>query len=381
MGNIKHEPRLYALDHLRAAMMLLGVVIHSAVSYMVYDADQVWPYRDPSESVVFDVLVGVIHSFRMPVFFLMAGFFAALIFQRRGRQAFISNRSKRILVPFLASWPILFPIIFAGFYFAIQQLGQDAHNKFMDTPLEWLITAWHLWFLYYLLMFYAVTLLVADRTPPIWWKRFSTNLIQFGAGRISGLLLLGFISAITFLPMDSGSLDSDLRWIPNIGVFLSYGFVYWCGWLLYDQRTLLTQITQRTYVYLLLSVVLLPISTYFVVAVVNAPETSRPLPHLWAVIFSALLMWSITFGITGFFLRVFNGFSPIMRYFTDSAYWVYLIHLPITIWTAGLLSHYEWSAGIKFGITFTVTLAISLITYHYCVRKTFIGYWLNGKRA
>jgi len=104
MPNNASTTRLYALEHLRSTMMLLGVVIHSAVSYMIFEADQVWPYRDPKNSVFFDILVGTIHSFRMPIFFLMSGFFAALIYHRRGAKQFIQNRTKRILLPFIAGW-------------------------------------------------------------------------------------------------------------------------------------------------------------------------------------------------------------------------------------------------------------------------------------
>jgi len=140
MPNNASTTRLYALDHLRSTMMLLGVVIHSAVSYMIFEADLVWPYRDPENSVFFDILVGTIHSFRMPIFFFLSGFFEALIYHRRGAKQFIQNRTKRILLPFIVGWPLLFPIIFAGFSFATQQLSNESYASYFNMPIEWLVT-------------------------------------------------------------------------------------------------------------------------------------------------------------------------------------------------------------------------------------------------
>lgn len=68
-------PRDHSLDALRAAMMLLGVVLHSAASYTVNAERTPWPYQDAQTTVGFDLLVFTIHIFRMPVFFLVAGFF------------------------------------------------------------------------------------------------------------------------------------------------------------------------------------------------------------------------------------------------------------------------------------------------------------------
>ena len=70
--------RYHAFDSLRAAMMLLGLVIHSAMGYVTFPTDRVWPFKDPHPSTVFDLLVTFIHTFRMPVFFVIAGFFLLL---------------------------------------------------------------------------------------------------------------------------------------------------------------------------------------------------------------------------------------------------------------------------------------------------------------
>lgn len=78
-------------------MTLLGVVLHSGVTYTVADLGSAWSLKDPdTRNVAFDLLGGFIHSFRMPVFFVVAGFFGALLF---------TNGSGTLRI-FLASHPI-----------------------------------------------------------------------------------------------------------------------------------------------------------------------------------------------------------------------------------------------------------------------------------
>ena len=109
-GKVNNE-RLYALDGLRATILLRGLVLHVACSFVVADYGAAWPYKDfETNTKVADHLVAFIHIFRMPVFYILAGFFAALLFYRRGAQELLINRVQRILVPFVIGLLILYPL-------------------------------------------------------------------------------------------------------------------------------------------------------------------------------------------------------------------------------------------------------------------------------
>ena len=68
------------------------------------------------------------------------------------------------------------------------------------------------------------------------------------------------------------------------------------------------------------------------------------------------------------------------RYLADASYWLYLVHLPFSIWMPGLMNGWNVSAFLKSGITFTITTCFCVVTYHYLVRSTAIGVLLSGKR-
>jgi fucose 4-O-acetylase-like acetyltransferase len=100
------QDRLYALDNLRAAMMWLGIVLHVAVIHMA--GAQLLPWRDNQTTPAADLLVAFVHAFRMPVFFILAGFFVALLLAQRGAAATVRHRLRRLALPFALFWPPLF---------------------------------------------------------------------------------------------------------------------------------------------------------------------------------------------------------------------------------------------------------------------------------
>ena len=68
-----HSERFHDLDAVRAGALLLGVALHTTMSFI---EPQVWLIKDASSSTGLAVLFYVIHMFRMMTFFVMAGFFA-----------------------------------------------------------------------------------------------------------------------------------------------------------------------------------------------------------------------------------------------------------------------------------------------------------------
>lgn len=142
-------PRYHSLDALRAIMMLLGLVLHTSVNYLPFIPDRAnWPYQDAQASNFFGWLIVFIHSFRMPTFFVVAGFFAAFLSDTRGIRAFLRHRLSRIGGPLVGGWLVLYPLLVAGMLYA---RGHTAASN--PAPLDLSPSLFHLWFLYHLLIF------------------------------------------------------------------------------------------------------------------------------------------------------------------------------------------------------------------------------------
>ena len=87
--------RRHDLDAMRAGAMLLGIALHAALSFI----PGMWPVRDRFENDAFAIFVSAVHGFRMPLFFLISGYFTAMLWRRRGLKALVVHRFKRIFLP------------------------------------------------------------------------------------------------------------------------------------------------------------------------------------------------------------------------------------------------------------------------------------------
>ena len=106
MSNAPVEPvRYHYMDNLRALAMLLGIFFHAALAYSPM-MQNLWLAADPVNSIVMDFLAWFSHTFRMPLFFLIAGFFALMLIEKRSIGGFMKHRLLRIGVPFIVFLPL-----------------------------------------------------------------------------------------------------------------------------------------------------------------------------------------------------------------------------------------------------------------------------------
>ena len=167
-SSVGKAERIHYLDNLRALAMLLGVYLHGALAY-AEPARSVWIATNPEGSVAIDASIWWIHLFRMSLFFLLSGYFAKRIMQRKGLQAFLWNRMLRIALPFALFWPFLMVAMTIVFIFAFSYVKDPqglmqvivAASRNGEAKSSTPYTTMHLWFLYYLLMFSLVAAVVS----------------------------------------------------------------------------------------------------------------------------------------------------------------------------------------------------------------------------
>jgi hypothetical protein len=99
-----------------------------------------------------------------------------------------------------------------------------------------------------------------------------------------------------------------------------------------------------------------------------------------AILLSGLYTWLTIEGLIGLFQQHFPGERPWWRYLTDASYWCYLAGFPLQVLLQVWLADKPLSIAAKFLLVNALTLAALLITYELCVRHTWLGLLLNGKR-
>jgi glucan biosynthesis protein C len=160
---------------------------------------------------------------------------------------------------------------------------------------------------------------------------------------------------------------------------LGYALYFGFGWLLYLKREHVPRFEQFAWTHIVIGLALFFLAGPALTLLGRGPLT-RPMLLLATTITGAMVVWALFFGLTGLFLRHFNRPTPVIRYVVDSSFWIYLIHLPLTIWLPGLFSSLALPPWIKIVMVLSVTYLVGVATYDLFVRSTIVGYVLNGRR-
>ena len=99
--------RYHHLDALRATAMLLGIVMHGLLSFF---ENSYWPAQDLQQHELYETVNQAIHGFRMPLFFLISGYFTTMLWKRRGLGKLLLHRVQRILLPLVIGGMVFIPL-------------------------------------------------------------------------------------------------------------------------------------------------------------------------------------------------------------------------------------------------------------------------------
>ncbi|CAL1518079.1 Glucans biosynthesis protein C [Chitinophaga sp. MM2321] len=380
---LPQHKRINGLDALRAIAMLLGIILHASIAYKMYP-NPTWPSDNQFHTLFFDGTYMLLHSFRMQLFYIVAGFFARMLYLKIGETAFIKHRFKRIVLPFTGSLIFILPLSIAPFlyykYFIADKLPPaEAWAAFRVQFFHWNGMA-HLWFLYYLLLFYMAMLLV-KRTRliqyiPSFIKRFSINFGSLGQLLIF-TVILGGIQVIFFR---EAIVEVSTGILPKISHFIYYGFFFVIGYLLHRNNGQLNEIARHTWLYLLTGLLLSVI--LFVFLIVYKEQASVYTSYVLWIIKLGLAMQTLflAFGTMGFFLKYLNGENPALKYIADASYWLYLVHLSLVASLQVFFLYTNVPGWSRFWLVLLITGSIAMATYNWFIRHTFIGDILHGPR-
>ncbi len=383
------ERRYFGLDALRGGMMLLGILFHAAMLYLAAPPPSMPIPTDPNNWFGFDILFGFIHSFRMPVFFVLAGFFASLLVDKRGLRGTLRNRAARIAAPLaLALITILPPtgLLHIDFMLsarfgthtliperaAVEALVAELTAKGM--PVQPALG--HLWFLYYLCLFYL--LLPACRALAR-IEAFHQQVRRW-LNTPSLVTACALVTAATLWPYQGGQVhEGFIYFTPHLPSLLYYGWFFVCGYVLHRQPAALPALMRRVPRAALLAAVLFPLSMAASRLDHSAHGGSAAL-HAAAVLANAGCTWALICFFTGSALRFFDRASAWSLYVSQSSYWVFLIHMPLLLLAGWWLVQFDLPAMVKFLLVCSFAAAGGFLSFHYVVQKSWLSDLLHGRR-
>ncbi len=356
------------MDHLRALAMLAGVFFHAALAYSPL-MSSFWPAADRQNSVWVDTVVWVLHLVRMPLFFLVAGFFAAWLIARRGQGGLFRQRLRRIALPFMVALPLVLWAMTASTFWAAMNVEHPSAMLVMirhflempDRPQTPPGTT-HLWFLYYLLLFTVLHWVV--RTLGL--GRIGEWLVR----RSPAWLLVGLpLLLVPVLASVSAPHPAPESFLPQFWAVAFYGAFFALGTLVHAQPGWLER-ARRFAPWLVVGSGVLYAAFLWRLAV-ELPVQTFPATASWlvATLEALLSVWlTVLCLLAG--QRLLNRPNVMMRYLSQSAYWTYLLHLPLLFPIQYLLMDLELAWPLKFALAIAGTLAVCLMSYQLLVRHT-----------
>jgi peptidoglycan/LPS O-acetylase OafA/YrhL len=245
----------------------------------------------------------------------------------------------------------------------------------------------HLWFLYYLLVFYAFALAAHAGIRAV----DASGSIRAACDRVVAFVLRGIWAPVLIaLPIAAylwqqptwNEWDLPVALLPlTPAALVVYGVPFCLGWLLHRQLPLLLGL-QRTWPAPLIAALALTVVCLAILGV--TPRWAGPaLAGAERTAFTAAYavgQWCWVLGLVGAALRFLSKPHPATRYVAEASYWVYLMHFTTISFFIALVRPFDWHWSIKFTIMIGGSMALLLPSYHYLVRFTWIGAILNGRR-
>lgn len=351
--------RIYYLDTMRSILMMLGVVLHSA---QVFNPEQTWLISSRNTFWVAGWLVETIHTFRMPAFFIISGFFSMLTLGKSTPNRFIRIRLKRILVP-LISTAVTLNVLQTVVLTKTGWLRFEV-NSFLAGG-EWVS---HLWFLNNLIVYFSLVYLtarvIAKRRSAATLERVDLSL------RLPTELLILLLPLVSVAILASNSLGfplySSFYGVLNTYSLLSNAPYFIFGMLLYLSGGLQRQFTATSPAYLvsglLLAECLLRYSGY---------ETwQKSLGTLFAAYLLHLKIWLLVTLIFWLFFRYLNKKSGTFYFLSDSSYTVYLFHHLAVVLFGLVLINLDISGLPGLLLLMAMTATVTLLIHRFLVMRS-----------
>jgi glucans biosynthesis protein C len=357
--------RLHYLDALRSCAMLLGLLVHAGTLA-----------HEPVSSAVNVVS----EHFRMATFFVVSGFFAALLAQRRGPIAYVRARVAVLLVPLCTGLVLLNPLTNWLIYlwhagpvgFGDYLAGARPHPS--AGPQVWHL---HLWFLVSLSVYVALVPLVAPILRYAGTGRVLARLAGLGLWLVPALAVLVVAHEIGMrglwrMTLERPLADTPLNWLPRVTA--TYWVYFVIGMAAATHQALFEAMHRFS-----LPTFAAGFALYAVLAVLPADASPVGRTMLGLAAEETITIAAVC-GLLGLFRRLFSEPRAWVARLSDSVYTIYLLHF-LLIYLLALALHPLVPGVLPLYAVVTVLAGVTGYAFHHAVvaRWPVMALLFNGR--
>jgi len=340
------------IDWLRVITIALLLIYHIAIIFQPW-AMFVGFVRSEQSLEGLWTPMSMLNVWRIPILFFVSGMGLFFAMRKRNWKQLIGERARRILLP------LLFGIV------AIAPLHMFIFQKFYKLPLGYYPHMGHLWFLgnifAYVLLFLPIFYLLKQRVGGK-FQQILDKLMSNPGGPL--LISLFFMLEAILVKPQIYSLYAE-TWhgffLGALAFFFGYLFVY-------SGQQFWNTVKKWRWAYLALGLVLFAIR--YLEFQLEAPGYLMALEsNCWI------------FGVLGLGYRYLNKPSGLLRYLSEAAYPVYIIHMFVMYLGAWLILPLKIHPVLQFvGVT-AFTFAVCYLMYEFLIRRIWFLRPLFGLRS
>ena len=356
--------RVEFLDPLRSILMFLGVVLHTA---QVYNPDINWLVSSPETFVGASYISQFIHSFRMPAFFVISGFFFAWSLAKYSVSSVLGKRLVRVCVPLLT---VALTVNFLQYHLLWQQTSSPKYEYWQ----YWRHGHWisHLWFLINLVCYFilgTLGFLVVKRIA---------NVTKFRQAKYPIWLIVVLLPLMHILVLSTNKFGFPLyQNVAGISVYLVFSYLpfFVFGMVLYSNKHLYHGFTNTSF----FIGITLVVTAWSIGKFMNSPKADI----LATVVVNYCDYLATYVGIAllfTLFSKLFHNRTKFWQYFANASYSIYLLHQLIIVVISSYFVKVGVSPTLGFALIIILTTILTLVIHHVFIRSNIVvGFLFNGK--
>lgn len=360
----REKGRLFYIDNLRLLMIVFVVMHHLAVTYSgigsFYYTEN--GHLGTLSSLWFYFYLSFQQGYFMGFLFLIAGYFIAGSYDRKGFGKFIGDRLKRLIIPSLIYMAVITPFI-EFLELGHRWTGISLSGFFSGSGVMWFAVA-----LFIFSLIYGLTRLMIKKSAP------QSNGKQLSPSFGKAVVLILIISVCAFLirivqPIGTNVLNMQLCYFASYIVLFIVGIVAYRNNLFAKinykagKKWLIWGITFGLFAWL--AIVVAAIKSGNTTAIDGGLTWQSAAYSVW----ESFVAVAMSIGLITVFREKFNHQSKLIKAMSDSSFTVYMFHPTIIVAVSLLFSSVAFLPIVKWLLLCIICVPLCFAVAYFVIRR------------
>lgn len=362
--------RRYEIDWIRNISILMLFIYHTSAIFCQFGDFYI---ISEQKNIIADFFILVLFVWYMPMLFFLAGASTYFSSQRRDLKQYLTERTKKLLVPLLFGLVVIVPpqTYMARIWRGESNISYLEHLKFFFTNLtdftgfDGAFTPAHLWFILYLFIVSILAgLLIFKILKSHRGSGFVSKVQNILNSRYNFIYLLVLGVFTDLFPSIMGK--------SIIGCFA----IFTLGYIVYQKEELLNNLSNNRFKYL---------TSFFLFAITGIvyvlnfrPENMNAIAWILDAVLKNGVLISAICMVVGFSSIHLNKSNGVLKYLNKCAFPVYIIHQPVLLAIALFIIPIVKSTTIAMLIIIALSVILTFAIYTLLIRVKLFKYLLCG---